>query len=88
MDIGEAGRGESLGEGLAIELRVVSRARDGADVHELLDVVLGEERQDFVQGARGVTDRPEVRPDRHAAEAGRYWVRTGTHGSAQAGTSG
>ena len=39
MHVFEISRGQALGQGCLVELRVVPRTRDGADVHEALDAI-------------------------------------------------
>ena len=56
MRVGDAGGANGGSEGVAVELRIVARAGNGADVDEAFDVVRFEEREEFADGVIGVAD--------------------------------
>src|SRR5215831_937590 len=57
MDVSDAGRGERSGQVLEIELRVMARAWDGADVDEQLDSVRLQHRDEVLERAVRMADR-------------------------------
>ena len=48
-------------EGFLVELRIETRARDGAYIDEASDAVFFEQGEELVDGARGVADGEDVR---------------------------
>src|SRR6185437_4287727 len=61
MRVGDVRAAQGSGEGGAIELRIVARARNGANVHEALDAVGFEQREKFGDGAIRVANRENKR---------------------------
>jgi hypothetical protein len=61
MRVGDAGGANGGSEGFAVELGIVARARNGADVDQALDVVSFEEREKFADGMIGVADGEDER---------------------------
>ena len=61
MYVGDSGGAERIREILAIKLRIVSRARDGAHVDDARDAVCFQQSDEFADRSRGVTDRENER---------------------------
>lgn len=56
MRVGDSSAAKSLGKSVAIELRILARARDGTNVDETLDAVGSEEGEKGFDGTIGMAD--------------------------------
>ncbi len=70
MRVGDARGANGSGELVAIELRIVARFGDGADVDEALDIVRVEESEKFVDGMVAVANR-----ENECFRGGRFFPR-------------
>ena len=44
---------------ILVEMRPASRAREGSDIDENRDLMLAQEREEFLDGMRGMSDRED-----------------------------
>ena len=61
MDIGNPGRAQFFGEGIARELGIVPRARDAADVDDALNAMGAKQLQKIGPGAIGMSDGEDLK---------------------------
>ena len=60
MNVGDSGAREIVGQPIPIELGIVARARDGANVGEPPDALGGEQLDQLVDASCSVADRPHA----------------------------